>query len=325
MEWRQARELAAQLLTLGTSHRDPGHLLIAHRAMGDTLYYLGEFLSARTHLEQGIALYDINHHGSYAFLYGQDPLVGCQAYAAHALWLLGYPEQAVHLNKAALVSAQQCAHLFSLGFALRQSLVLYGYLREWQTALEQADILRTLVREHGLTQWLAGATMAQGLALAMLGDREGIARVRQGIRTNRSQGGRTRPGYLIQLAEVSRVIGQEEEGLHLLNEALSVAEETGERSREAESHRLKGAFLLQQSPDNATEAESCFHHAMAIAQSQQAKSWELRAATSLAKLWQQQGKCDEARQVLGDVYGWFTEGFDTLDLRDAKALLDELA
>jgi predicted ATPase len=135
----------------------------------------------------------------------------------------------------------------------------------------------------------------------------------------------TEPYWLTLLAEAYGQVGQPEEGLRVLSEALSVLNSNGERFWEAELYRLKGELLLQQNVDNATEAETCFHHAIRIAQSQQAKSWELRATTSLARLWQQQGKRGEARQGLGEVYGWFTEGFDTTDLRDAKVLLDELA
>ena len=133
-----------------------------------------------------------------------------------------------------------------------------------------------------------------------------------------------RPYCLALLAESHGTLGQPEAGLTVLTEALALVDTTGERWHEPELYRLKGELLLQQSSDNQAEAESCFHHAISIAQNQQAKSWELRAATSLARLWQQQGKQDEARQVLGDVYGWFTEGFDTADLQDAKTLLDAL-
>jgi predicted ATPase len=134
-----------------------------------------------------------------------------------------------------------------------------------------------------------------------------------------------RPSFLALLAKASGIMEQPEAGLTALTEALTLVDTTGERWYESEIYQLKGVLLLQQSSDNQAEAETCFHQAIAIAQNQQAKSWELRASTSLARLWQQQGKCQEARDLLAPVYGWFTEGFDTADLKDAKTLLDELA
>jgi len=154
---------------------------------------------------------------------------------------------------------------------------------------------------------------------------EGIEQLTQGLTAWRATGAEAgRPSFLSLLAEAHGNMGQLEAGLRVLTEALTLVDSSGERFYEAELHRLKGALLLQQSSDNQAEAEICFHQAIAIAQNQQAKSWELRATTSLARLWQQQGKHEEARQLLGDAYGWFTEGFDTADLQDAKALLDEL-
>ena len=154
---------------------------------------------------------------------------------------------------------------------------------------------------------------------------EGIEQCNQGLTAHRATGAENlRPNYLALLAEAHGTMRQPEAGLAVLTEALTLVDTTGERWYEPELHRLQGALLLQQSSDNQANAERCFHQAITRAQNQQAKSFELRAATSLARLWQQQGKRDEARQVLGDIYGWFTEGFDTMDLKDAKALLYEL-
>jgi predicted ATPase len=155
--------------------------------------------------------------------------------------------------------------------------------------------------------------------------KEGIEQMTQGLRAYRATGAASNRSYFLALlAEAHGTMGQPEAGLTVLTEALTFAETTGERLYEAERHRLKGELLLQQSSDNSTEAEVCFQQAISIAQSQQAKSWELRAATSLARLWQQQGKRQEAHDLLAPVYHWFTEGFDTADLQDAKALLNEL-
>jgi len=169
--------------------------------------------------------------------------------------------------------------------------------------------------------------MRYGGALAHQGQaQEGIEQIKQGLRAYRATGAEIgRPRYLALLAETYGIMGQLEEGLAVLTEALAHVDTTGERCYESEIYHLKGALLLQQSLDNATEAETCFHHAISIAQSQQTKSWELRAATSLTRLWQRQGKRQEAHDLLAPIYNWFTEGFDTADLKDAKALLDELA
>jgi predicted ATPase len=173
---------------------------------------------------------------------------------------------------------------------------------------------------------MAGGAIRYGWALAHQGQvQAGIEQIRQGMTAWRAIGTALAQSYwLALLAEAYSAGGQAEAGLTVLAEALTHADNTGECWYEAELHRLKGELRLQQSSDNHPEAESCFHHALDIARTQQAKSFELRAATSLARLWHQQGKRDEARQVLGDVYGWFTEGFDTADLQDAKALLNEL-
>jgi predicted ATPase len=173
---------------------------------------------------------------------------------------------------------------------------------------------------------MALSALLHGWALAHQGQaKEGIEQMHQGVVAHRATGAAMlRPYLLALLAEAHGTIGEPEAGLAVLTEALTLVDTTDERWCEAELHRLKGELLLQQSSDDSTEAETCFHHALAIARNQQAKSFELRTATSLARLWQQQGKCAEARQVLGDVYGWFTEGFDTADLKDAKALLEVL-
>ncbi len=181
--------------------------------------------------------------------------------------------------------------------------------------------------DQGFPLWVASSTILHGWALVHQAQhQEGIAQINQGLKAFRATGAEiARSYFLALLADAHGMTGQPAEGLLTLAEALTLVEHTGERWYEPELHRLKGALLLQQSPDNHTEAEICFQHAIRIAQSQQAKSWELRAATGLARLWEQQGKRPEARQLLGDVYHWFTEGFDTADLQDAKTLLDELS
>jgi predicted ATPase len=189
---------------------------------------------------------------------------------------------------------------------------------------ERTEALLGLAAEQGFAQLVGEAFLHQGWIEVTQGHtEEGSAQMRQGITARGTTGAVVRTHFLALLVEAYMQGGQVEQGLNTIAEALSGVDKTGERFYAAELHRLKGELLLQQSPDNQPEAESCFHQAIIIAKNQSAKSWELRAATSLARLWQK-GKRDEARELLGDVYGWFTEGFDTADLIDAKALLDTL-
>jgi predicted ATPase len=326
-EYQTAHALGKQLLALAQQAQDSLMLLVVHGVLGRTLFYLGTVASAHTHLAQGIALYDPQQHHASTFLYGEDAGVVCHSFASWALWYLGYPDQGLTQSQAATALALQIAHPFSLGFALFFAVVLHLFRREVRLTQERAAALIRLAQEQGFQYWLAGGSIYHGWALAQQGQgKEGIEQMHQGMMAWHVAGAELgRSLILTLLAETYGTTKQPEAGLTVLTEALVHVEHTGERYYEAEIHRLKGALLLQQSADNSTEAASCFHQAISIAQSQQAKSWELRAATSLAKLWQSQGKQQEAYDVLAPVYGWFTEGFDTADLQDARMLLDALA
>jgi predicted ATPase len=198
--------------------------------------------------------------------------------------------------------------------------------REMQPAPELAEAVIALATEHGMQLWLAHGTIARGWALTAQGHgEEGIAQMREGLAAYRDTGAELgRPFFLGELAEVYGKLGQADEGFTLLAEALPLVNETGQRYHEAELYRIKGELLLKQAVPDEREAKSCFRQAIDIAQHQSAKSLELRAATSLSRLWKKQGKKEEARKLLADIYGWFTEGFDTADLKEAKALLAEL-
>ena len=302
-------------------------LVAAHAALGRTLFFLGAVASAHTHLAQGIALYDLQQHHASVFLHGEDAGVVCHSFAAWALWYRGYPDQGLTRNDEAVTLAQQNAHPFSLAFALSCAAQFHQLRREGRAAQECAEAVLSLAMDQGFPFWMAIGFILRGWALAQQGQaQEGIAQITQGSRAFQATGAEvTRSYYLALLAEAHSLIGQPEVGLRALGEALTLVDTTGARFYEAEVYRLKGELLFQQSSDNATEAESCFHQAIAIAQNQSAKSLELRAATSLARLWQQQGKPQEAYDLLAPVYHWFTEGFDTADLQDAKALLETLA
>jgi predicted ATPase len=326
-ELQTARELAEQLYSLAQHVQDPSLLLEAHRVLGQTMFWLGEMAPARAHLEQGMALYDSKHHRSHAFVYGQDPGIACRSFAVMPIWVLGYPEQALQSIRESLILAQELTHPFSLAYALQLAAVLHQFRREAQTVQERAEALMTLSIEQGFPHWLAYGTILRGWARALKGEgAEGIAQMRRGLVVYRATGAELhRPYFLSLLAEGYGKVGQIEEGLTALNEALDTVSKTKECHWEAELHRRKGELLLMQQGQKVVEAEECFRKALDTARRQQGKSLELRAAMSLSRLWQQQGKHEEAYKLLAEIYGWFTEGFGTADLQEAKVLLKELA
>jgi predicted ATPase len=301
----------------------------------DVLYYLGDFSLACQHLEQGVTLYTAEQHHRHAILYGQDPGVGCLTYLAVTLWLLGYPDQALARTQQALTLAQQRTHPFSLIMALTVAAGVYCYRHEPQMVQERAETTLALAREHGFTHIGAVGMILQGWTLAEQGQAEaGLAQIHQGLAAHQETGAKlTRPFFLTLLAEAYRRAGQPTEGLRVVAEALAAVQHTGVCDHEAEIYRLQGELFLQASVQGRASGESnvqwvavetCFRQALEIARRQQAKSLELRAALSLSGLWQQQSRREEARQLLAEVYGWFTEGFDTADLQEAKALLAAL-
>jgi len=326
-ELQTAQRLGEQLLSLAQQQsHDSAMLVTAHRALGSTLFSLGAVAEAHTHFTQGITLYDPQQHRASTFLYGEDAGVICHSFAAWTLWCLGYPNQGRAQSQQAMTCAQHIAHPFSLGWVLIRAAVFHQLRREVRCTQERAEAAISLATEQGFPLWMALGSLLHGWALVHDGQAQaGITQLTQGLMDYRATGAElNRPYCLSLLAEAHGTLGEPEAGLTVLTEALALVDTTGERYYEAELYRLKGALLLQQSSDNSTEAESCFHHALAIARNQQAKSLELRAATSLARLWQQQGKRQEAHDLLAPIYHWFTEGFDTLDLKEAKALLDAL-
>ena len=331
-ELQTARELGEQLLSMAERAQDPALLQEAHRALGGTLLWQGEFPLARVHLEQGCALYDLHQHRFLTFLHGgADPGVSCLCDAARALWFLGYPDQALQRSHAALTLAEELSDPFSLGFALIFAAGLHQLRREGHVAQQRAEAGMALAREQGFAPLLSAGIIRRGWALAEQGQiEEGLAQMHQGLAARRTTGAELAQPYFLALqAEVYGKIGQEEQALSLLTEALAAVHTTGERRLEAELYRLRGELTLKSKvpspkPQVEKEAEECFHKAIEITRRQQAKSLELRAVMSLSRLWQQQGKTREAQQMLAEIHGWFTEGFDTKDLQEAKALLEEL-
>jgi TOMM system kinase/cyclase fusion protein len=322
-----ARELGEQLLALAQHLPDSAYMLEAHRSLAFTLFSLGEMAAARAQAEQGIALYDPHTHQAHVFTYGQDPGTSCLAYAALALWYLGFPEQALQRCREMLKLAHELSHPFSLAHAFYFASLLHQHRREVNDARECAEAAIALATKHGLTLYVVRGRLQRSWALTEQGQlAEGIDQMRQSLTTYRGTGsGLVLPYFLARLAEAYGKEQHIEAGLHLLDEALTLVDKHGECWWEAELHRLKGVFRLQQAVSDAKQAEACFQQALGVAHRQQAKSLELRAAMSLSRLWQQQGKQAEARELLAPIYGWFTEGFDTADLQEAKTLLEELS
>ena len=330
---QKAREVAEQCVTLAQRVQNPAFLLEAHRMFGQILFWLGDFVTTRRQLEQGIALYDVQQGYLRAFGGTVDPGVVCHSVLAWTLWMLGYPDRALAKSHEALtlaqgLLAQELSHAYSLIFALNYATTLHAWRREVACAKEQAEAVMTLSNEHGFIHTLSVGMIKRGWAVARQGAvAEGIKQLHQGLAAERDTGTvLSLSHYLAMLAEAYKLGGQGEAGLHVLADALVHLDNAGERYFEAELHRLKGECLLVQTAKRCKEreAEECFLQALDIARCQQAKSLELRAAMSLGRLRQQQGRHAEAHQILAQIYGWFTEGFETPDLREAKALLEAL-
>jgi class 3 adenylate cyclase/predicted ATPase len=322
-----ARELGEQFHRLAQREAAPTHLLEAHDTLGGTLFFLGEYAAARTHLEQGIALTDPTAQRALALRHGLAPGVTCLAYEANTLWCLGFPAQALQRNQEMLALAQELAHPHSLAQAQHWAAYVHQRRREGLAVQALAEALLALATAQGFPLWMGFGTCWRGWALAIQAQGEaGLAQLHQGLAAVVAAGTTvSRPFCLVLLAEAAGHAGHVAEGLHLVAEALASLETSERGDLLAEAHRLRGEFLLRQAVPDAPQAETCFQQALDIARRQQAKSWELRAAVSLARLWQQQGKQAEARTLLAPIYGWFTEGFATADLQEAKALLEALA
>jgi predicted ATPase/class 3 adenylate cyclase len=326
-EYQMMQTLGEQLLNLAQRLQDPNLLLEAHHALWATLFFGGELSAAQPHLEQGMRLYEPQRHRAHAALYsGHDPGVCCRAMAALHLWLLGYPDQAVASSQAALALAQQLAHPLTQAISLYLAAILHHLRRETSLIQARSEAVMSIAAEQGFPQQLANSTPLQGRALAACGcGAEGITQIQQGLAASQAIGTvRDRPYHLALFAEVSALLGQTTAGLEALAEALATLPKSGARWWEAELYRLRGELLLQHAVAQPGEAEACFQQALAVARHQHAQSLELRAAMSLARLWQGQDKRTAAHELLAPVYGWFTEGFDTADLQEAQALLQAL-
>jgi class 3 adenylate cyclase/predicted ATPase len=321
------RELAAQFLALAEKQEATVPVMIGHRLMGHSLLFTGDMAEGRAHLDQGIALYDPAEHRPLATRFGSDVRVAILCYRSVALWLLGYPEAALADADEALEDAREIGQAPSLMVALVTTTFTLIQCGSSSAATTQLDEVAALAAEKGALLWKATGMTTQGCVWALTGKAsDAVQMIISGMTAYRSTGTTVfTPWHLSILAKAYAELGQFDAAWRCIGEAMTAVETTKERLWEAEVNRMAGEIALKSPEQYAEKAREYFERALAVARKQQAKSWELRAAMSMARLWRDQGKRDEARELLAPVYGWFTEGFDTLDLKEAKGLLDELA
>jgi len=325
---RTARALAEQCLRLAENVGEVALLIEAHRMMGNVLHFLGELPAALHHSRQVIALYDREQHHRLAYVSGQDPGVVARSFAAWSLWSLGYGDQARACSREAVVLAQQLGHTTSLVLALDFAANLHNGYREWQEAQALAEAALQIADEQDFSFWWALGTFHRGIALANQGRlEEGIALIQRSLASYEATGaGLVQSGNLAILGGLYGAIGRAEEGLPMLDEAFVVNQNNDEQHSLPQLYIIKGGLMLQSNrQEKEGEAEKSFYQAIEIARQQGARLFELRAAIPLARLWGKQGKRKEAHKLLSDIYSWFTEGFDTPDLKDARVLLEALA
>jgi class 3 adenylate cyclase/predicted ATPase len=324
-EWSEASALAEEMLGVATREANAAFELEARRAMGMTLLWRGDLNEALAHLQRGRCIYDAEKHHGHAYQYGNDPGVACLVHEAFVLCVLGFADQALLRSEDSIALARQLSHPFSLTQALIYRAFVHQCCREADPTRKFAGEAQALAREHSFPFWLAEATMLQGWAMAQQGDAtEGLDLLREGLAAFRATGAKMdQPRWLATLAEAHLCAHQPGEGLTAVAEALAVVELTKECFFAARLHGLRAELLIQQG--SALQAEACLQESLSIARSQKAKTWELRAATRLARLWWEQSRGRDARDLLASVYGSFSEGFATPDLRDAERLLEERA
>jgi predicted ATPase len=324
-EFDQAQHLAEDLLRLSRQRDYPAGLVLGHFSAGRNLMFVGDFASSRSHLKQALALCDLVPHRSIINQAGIHPRVGSHAYLGGVLLCLGFPNRALAQSRRAIAEAQTMAHPPSLAVSLSVGTLLLSLIGDDAGLAEHADQLVAVAAEQGFPHWAAAGTMFRGWTKVKNGKvEEGISLLRSGLTAYRATGAELwMPRFIALLAAAWEIAGKIERVAVLLDEALQIVERTGERWFAAELNRHKGHLLLRQG--HAEAAEELYRKALGIARAQQAKLWGLRAAVSLARLRRDQGRPAEARDLLAPVYGWFTEGFDTQDLKETKALLDELA
>ena len=319
--------LATQFLVLADKQRTSGPVMVGHRLLGSSLSFAGDFLGARAHFDQAIALYDPVDHRPLATRFGQDLAVGILTFRSWTVWCLGYPNSARFDLEQGIRHAREIGQAPTLMYALAIASAIKLFVGDCIAEIQLLDELAMLAEERGATHWRINEQCCRGSLLTLSGDSShALPMLTAGISALRSNRATTSTLlYLPWLALAYAQLGKSDEAWHCITEALTLIERSDQRITEAEVRRMTGEIVLKSPDPDAAQAEAYFEQALAIARQQQAKSWELRAAMSLARLWRDQGKVQQARELLAPVYGWFTEGFDTRDLKEAKALLDELA
>jgi predicted ATPase len=322
-----ALEHAANFLSSAQLQPSSGPLLIGHRTLAHSLIYSGDHRAALEHAETAASLYRPDEHRDSAFRYGQDIGVSAFVVLSWALWHRGYPDQSARAVDRALAYSRQLGHAHTLAHAFGLAGRAAVFARDVATVCAYGNDCVTLANEHGFAAWAAVGRVHQGWADAQKGETTtGIARIRDGLAAAEATGTRLHtPLYLSLLAEALALAGKIEEGLVALDDALATAADSGAKGWDAEIHRLRGELTARLPHPDPAKAEESFRTALAIAREQGTRGYELRAATSLARLWREQGRRGDARNLLAPIYGWFTEGFDTADLKDAAKLLSELA
>jgi predicted ATPase len=318
---------ATEFLSEAQNHDDTAALCLAHRVLGTTYFTMGEFSEARKHLERAQGLYDPDLHLRYRFQYGQDIGTTVMCYLSWALWHLGYVDQASQVAFKAVNRAEEISHPHSLVYTLCHARGMMDvFRRQSDDTKSYAGVVTSLCSEHAFPFWAAGGQIFGGWAVINQGEVDaGVDELIRGLAAWRKTGARLwLPIFLALQAEGHFKAGRNQAALDSIEQALATSDETGERWAIAEILRVKANLLLTTGRGKAEEVEEALIESLEIARQQQAKCWELRSATSLARLWRDQGKVQQARELLGPVYGWFTEGFDTRDLKEAKALLKSL-
>jgi class 3 adenylate cyclase/predicted ATPase len=318
----KARALAEEFLGLAQQQQEPLILAVGHRMLAYTAWWQGDVIDVRNHSAKGLGFYNRDQHQTCLMSYTQDSGVLCGYLSALAEWVLGYPTRAVQAMARTVAHARGLDHPYSVAITLLFAAQLSQLRRDPESARIQAEEAIAISREHGLDAVELWCLLPRGWALAEQGEvTKGISDIREAMERRRVHGiGAVWPWFFALLAEVYGKVGQLGEALEALQEALEWVHRNDEHLYEAEVYRIRGELLLKQNMPATAEAEQCFERALQVARQQEAKGWELRASTSLSRLWLQEGKTDDARELLMPVYDWFTEGFDTPDLQDARAL-----
>jgi predicted ATPase len=316
------KALAAQFVAVAEKQNATGPSVVGHRLNGMSLLITGDIAQSRAYFDKAVASYNAVEHRGLAARFGQDIRVACLSYRPVALWLLGYPNAAAADIDAALKSAGESGQAATLMYALSATSAALICSGSYMKASAILDELMSLADEKGSALWKPYAIVGQGQILALTGHAsKAVETIASGLAGLRTVGSTFwMPSVLLAFAKAYSDLGQSDDAWRCVNEGLTTIEQTKESWFEAEACRIAGEIALA-SPSHDTK-KAYFDRALSIAHHQRAKSWELRAAMSMARLWRDQGKRREARDLLAPVYGWFTEGFDTRDLKEAKALLE---